>query len=313
MVNKKIAFSIALGCTFGMTTLSHAEILVILPETGPMASASESIKQGFIQANKQSSDKYKIKFVDVNDQPLDHILKKHITKTTELVVGPLEKSSVEQILSIKPKVKTLALNQVGRHVQGIYQFALSKEEDALALTKQMQKDGIERIFALRETDTANQTQSFYDAMQELWGDKLEVKDSIPLFLRDNQAILLLGSNNWLVKQKLPKKRIYTLPFAIAENIKLPQGLVYCDTPALYTGQWQDVIAAYRLNPVSLPFQRLIAFGGDAWQIADQIKQQKNQQPIEFLGRTGKVRIVGGLIERQPQCFKSEASGQQSAL
>lgn len=313
MIDKKIAFSMVFGLSMGITTFTSAEILVILPETGPMASASESIKRGFVQANQLSTQKYQIKFVNVNAQPLADLLKKYVSKSTELVVGPLDKQNVEQLIALQPKVKTLALNQVDSRAKGVYQFALSKEEDALALTKRMQWDGVEKISVFRDPNAIAQTQSFFDAMQELWGDKLQVKDGIPLFLRDNQAVLLLGSNEWMMKQKLPKKQIYTLPYAIAENVKLPEGLVYCDTPALYTGQWEDVINAYRQQPVTLPFQRLIAFGGDAWQIADQLKQQKDKQPIEFLGRTGKIRIVGDIIERQPQCFRSEASGQQTAL
>lgn len=313
MIDKKIAFSMVFGLSIGITTFSSAEILVILPETGPMASASESIKRGFVQANQLSTYKYQIKFVNVNTQPLADILKKYVSKSTELVVGPLDKQNVEQLIALQPKVKTLALNQVDSRANGVYQFALSKDEDALALTKRMQWDGVERISVFRDPKSIAQTQSFFDAMQELWGDKLQVKDGIPLFLRGNQAVLLLGGNEWMMQQKLPKKQIYTLPYAIAENVKLPEGLVYCDTPALYTGQWEDVISAYRQQPVTLPFQRLIAFGGDAWQIADQLKKQKSEQPIEFLGRTGKIRIVGGIIERQPQCFRSEASGQQTAL
>lgn len=313
MMYKKLVTTALMGTTLGMAMCTHAEILVILPETGAMASAADSIKRGFVEANQQAGNKYVIRFADINRTSLSNILKTQVSKKTELIVGPLDKQNVEELIRLQPKVKTVALNQVDNKGKEIYQFALSKEEDALALTKRMQWDGIEKIIVLRDQDSLTQTQSFYEAMTQLWGDKMQVKDKLPMFSRSKQAILLLGSNEWLLKQDLPKKQIYTLPYAINEKVKLPEGLVYCDTPALYGGQWQDVITAYQKQPVTLPFQRLIAFGGDAWQIADTLKNQKNDTPIEFQGRTGKIRIVGGILERQPQCFKSDASGLQIAF
>lgn len=313
MVYKKLFANTLFGLTIGMATASYAEILVILPETGPMANASDSIKRGFVQANQQANNKYKIKFVNIYNQSLKDIFKKHVNKNTQMVVGPLDKQNVESLIQLQPKVKTLALNQVDWRAQNVYQFALAKEEDALALTKRMQLDGMDRIWVFRDPNALTQTQSFLEAMQMLWGDKLQIKEGVPMFMRDKQAVLLLGTNEWLMKQKLPKKQIYTIPFTIAENVKLPAGLTYCDTPALYTGQWQDVINAYKQKPVALPFQRLIAFGGDAWQITDHLQRSGASQVIEFSGRTGKIRIVGGIVERQPQCFKSDESGKQTTL
>ena len=300
--------------TLGVTMCANAEILVILPETGPMASASESIKRGFASANKQANNKYDIRYINVTKTPLSSIIKTQVSKTTQLIVGPLDKKDVEQLVKLQPKVQTLALNQVHAYNKNVYQFALSKEEDALALTKRMQWDGVDSIVVLRDGKTRAQTQSFYDAMLQLWGDKMQIKESLPKSLKANQGVLLIGDYQWLAQQKnLPNKKIYTLPYAIHEKAQLAEGLVYCDTPALYVNQWQDVIAAYQQKPVDLPFQRLIAFGGDAWQLADHLVKHKPEQVIEFQGRTGKLRVVGSILERQPQCFMSLASGQQLPL
>ncbi|MCH4246561.1 MAG: penicillin-binding protein activator [Acinetobacter populi] len=310
MLNKKLSLKALASLTLAVSTvavsaMAQAEILVILPETGAMASATDSIKRGLIQANHQSSNKYKFKFVDIHQQPLSSILQKNVSKTTELVIGPLDKQNVEQLLKLQPKIKTLALNQVSGKAANVYQFALSKEEDALALTKRMQWDGIDNLIVLRDPDTIEQTQSFYDAMVQLWGNKMEVKEKLPFFSKKKQGVLLLGSGKWLTQQKLPSKNIYTLPFAIEEKQPIPEGMIYCDTPALYTGQWSDVMDAYKQKPVTMPFQRLIAFGGDAWQIADALQNRKNNSVVEFKGRTGQIRIVDNIISREPQCFQSQ--------
>ena len=310
---KKMITTICAMATLGVTMCANAEILVILPETGPMASASESIKRGFASANQQANNKYEIRYVNVDKTSLTNILKTQVSKKTELIVGPLDKKDVEQLIKLQPKIPALALNQIHAYGKNIYQFALSKEEDALALTKRMQWDGIGEVIVLRDANTRAQTQSFYDAMLQLWGDKMQLKDTLPKSLKANQGVLLIGDNAWISKQALPKKKIYTLPYAINEKVQLPEGLVYCDTPALYVNQWQDVIKAYQQKPVDLPFQRLIAFGGDAWQLADRLVKHKPDQVIEFQGRTGQLRVVGSILERQPQCFMSLASGQQLPL
>ncbi len=303
MLVKKLSikFLAALSCSICM--VSSAEVLVILPETGAMANAAESIKRGLMQANHQAGNKYTFKFVDIGQQAIADVLKKQVGKNTELVIGPLDKQNVEALIKLQPKIPTLALNQVGHRAKNIYQFALSKAEDAQALSKRMQWDGVEQLIVLREPQAMAQTQSFYDEMALLWGDKMQTQDKLPFFQKKKQGILVLGTGKWLAQQKLPKKNIYTLPFAIEEKQPIPEGLIYCDTPALYITQWSDVVDAYKQKPVSLPFQRLLAFGGDAWQIADHLRKRQNNQIIEFQGRTGNIRIVDNVISRQPQCFQ----------
>lgn len=64
--------------------------------------------------------------------------------------------------------------------------------------------------------------------------------------------------------KLQKKKIYTQAIAVDEKKALPKGMKFCDVPALYIAEWDDVVKAYKDKPTSLPYQRLYAFGGDAW-------------------------------------------------
>lgn len=316
MYRPVLALSIALSGA-GLMSMANAEILVILPETGPMANVSDSIKRGLVQANHQSDNKYTFKFVNVHQQDVAKTLKQHVKKSTQLVIGPLDKNNVEELLAAQPKIQTLALNQVEKNVKGIYQFALSKDEDAQALTKRMQKDGVKQLTVLRDANTIAQTQSFFDAMQKLWGDQMQVKNKIEkkskwsIFGGKDDGVLLLGSGKWLSQQDdLPKHRIYTLPYAIEEKYPIAKGMVYCDTPAIYTHQWADVIAAYKQKPVSIPYQRLIAFGADAWQISDELLKRQNNQTIQFQGRTGQIRIVDSILSRTPQCFESQGDKQK---
>jgi outer membrane PBP1 activator LpoA protein len=305
MKTKKTALIGLAGLSLGLSSWVSAEILVILPQTGSMANAAESIKRGLLQANLQAEKKYKFKFVDSEQQPIKSILQKNVHANTELVIGPLDKKQVQSLIQLKPKVKVLALNQVPGGVQNVYQYALSKEDDAQALSQAMRKQGIQEVIVLREQQTAKQTESFYQAMKSIWGEKLQDKTKLPFFSRKHQAALVLGSGQWVSAQKLPQKNIYTLPYAIEEKHSIPEGMIFCDTPALYVQQWSDVINAYQQQPVSMPYQRLIAFGGDTWQLAHALVQQ---QKIAFDGRTGRITLHEQLIQRQPQCFEYHQQG-----
>lgn len=301
-----LIFASIVASTVAMTQ-AHAEILVILPETNALANASSSIKQGLIEANKFNKNKYRFRFIE-QDLTMAEIYANHVKPNTQLVIGPLGKSDVEEVVQIQPKVKTLALNRVNSYAKNVYQFALSKDEEAATLTRRMQIDGIERVVVLRDPNSLDATQSYYDEMKALWGNDLidhsRLSSWSNIFNSTRQGFLLLGSTAWINAQKLPKKNLYTIPYAIQDQAKLPDGLTFCDVPALYTGAWPDVIAAYRNKPVEMPLQRLLAFGGDAWQLADQIITQKNDVPlIQMKGRTGDLKIMEQTITRQAQCFK----------
>jgi len=90
--------------------------------------------------------------------------------------------------------------------------------------------------------------------------------------------------------------------------RFPKGARFCDAPALYDLGWSDVIKAYQHNPVSMPYQRLLAFGGDTWHIAQQYLDEPNLKSIEFEGRTGLIKISNNHIQRIPHCYENTRKG-----
>ena len=78
----------------GFTIQVHAEILVILPETGPMSRAGLSIKQGILNASHASKNQIPLKFVDSDQKPIKTILKQNVNKKTKMIIGPLARPDV---------------------------------------------------------------------------------------------------------------------------------------------------------------------------------------------------------------------------
>ncbi|CAB1214482.1 penicillin-binding protein activator [Acinetobacter bouvetii] len=300
--NKKILMGFMLYCIFNH---AQAEVLVILPESGPLARAGLSIKQGFMSAYQASGSKTALKFVNSDKKKIAQLLKQYVNKKTQMVVGPLARNEVEDLIRARPKLQVLALNEVSPQLPNVWQFSLSKTDDAYALNQVLQQEQIKELYILRQKNAEVDNELFLMALLTEGDYPLNMVDQVPQTLNKHSGLLLLGSNEWLNSlEHLPRKHIYTLPNAIEERQVLPQGVKFCDAPALYRLAWPDVIQAYQQNPVSMPYQRLLAFGGDAWHIIMQYLEQPNVKSIEFQGRSGMVQISQNQIRRIPQCFEN---------
>lgn len=287
---------------------AYAEVLVILPESGPMARAGNSIKLGIDSAHRASQANIQLKFVNSDQKSIKNILKANVTKSTQMIIGPLARSEVESLILDNPKIPVLALNEISQNHKNVWQYSLSKDEDANVMIGVLSKDKIQHIYILRESGTENDSLSFVNAIYKKHQGKVSIVDEIPR-LKANEGILLLGSNAWVNQLKnKPSKSIYAQAISVEDSQPLPLGLKFCDVPALYTVHWQDVVDVYQANPTSMPYQRLYAFGGDAWHIAEQFILNPKVKTLSFSGRTGDINILTHRVERTPKCFEKNRSG-----
>lgn len=291
----------------------HAEVLVILPETGPLARAGLSIKQGLMSAHQASGNTINFKFLNSNEKNISTLLKNNVNQKTEMIIGPLARQQVEALIKYDPKIPVLALNEVPTQHKNVLQFSLSKDADAEALSDQFDQDQLKTLYVYRQAGAEANTAAFLTRLQHKFDGKVEFSEQLPSKLDKRSGVLLLGSNQWLNGlEKLPKKNIYAQAIAIADNQPMPIGLKFCDVPAIYVQHWPDVVQAYQHQPTPMAYQRLIAFGGDAWQISEMMLAAKMLQAsmknIDFQGRSGQIKIVDQEIQRQPACFMNTKKG-----
>jgi len=306
--NKNNLMGFILYCIFNQ---AQAEVLVILPESGPMARAGLSVKQGFMSAYQASGQKTPIKFVNSDKKQIAQLLKINVNKKTQMVIGPLARHEVEGLIKSKPKVRVLALNEVTDQSDNVWQFSLSKKDDAYALNQILQKDKIKQLYVFRQKGTEEESQLFLMTLMGQVDHPISIVEEIPKKLPKHSGLLLLGNNTWMNSlSNLPSKNLYVLAHAVEEKQALPQGVKFCDAPALYGNgsSWPDLIKAYQHNPVSMPYQRLLAFGGDTWNIAQQYLDEPNLKSIEFEGRTGLIKISNNHIQRIPHCYENTRKG-----
>ena len=306
MLNNKKLIGFILYCIFNH---AQAEVLVILPESGPMARAGLSVKQGFMSAYQASELETPIKFVNSDKKPIAQLLKQNVNKKTQMIVGPLPRQDVEALIQIQPKVRVLALNEVSSQSAKVGQFSLSKQDDAVALNQVLQNDQIKELYVLQQKDSETDNELFLISLLTETNYPLNLIEEIPKKLNKHTGLLLLGNNAWLNKlPKLPHKNIYILPNAIEQDQVLPVGVKFCDAPALYESEWPDVIQAAQANAASMAYQRLIAFGGDAWHIASQYLAEPNLKSMQFQGRTGLIQVNNNQIQRIPHCYENTKKG-----
>ena len=305
--NKKILMGLTLSCVMG--TATHADVLVILPETGSLARAGLSIQQGLLSAYQAGDAKNNIKFMNSDQQSMKQIWQDHVNKKTTLVIGPLARKDVEAVIQLKPKIPVLALNEVSTSHPNVWQYSLSKQADAKALLQVLKKDQLNELLVFRQPNNEAEYEALLMSLMSLSDIPIRTIQELPKKINERTGVLLLGHYKWINSlKKLPTTYLYGQPMAIEQDQPIPLGMKFCDVPALYEGKWADVSKAYQRQPTTMPYQRLLAFGGDAWQIAEHYVAAPKVRSIHFNGRTGIIDISANRVERQPTCYEKLKQG-----
>ncbi len=291
---------------FGFVSTVHAEILVLLPEHGVLAPAANSVKEGLLAAYYAGTRRPTLRFVDTTDQPVDILLAKEVKPTTELVIGPLSRDQVGELVNIASiRVPVLALNQVAQNQKNVWQFALAPDEDAKSLAKAILSDGVTQLYVVTQPQFTK-GERFKEALIQATKLKDNPIKVIPLSLNHNQGLMVLGSSQWVGEQKLPFDRVYAPSFAFDRRIPVSTGMQFCDTPALLRADWSELNALNSKQQTSSEIQRLHAFGADAWQLA--LLLLDKAPSAQFAGRTGAITLKNQEIQRIPVCFRATDGG-----
>ena len=145
------------------------------PETTatPAEAASAPTAQPQAVANVAANPSAELKIYDTSAQPLNQILAQAQQDGVSLVVGPLLKNNVDELLKSNTSLNVLALNQpenVSNHANICY-FALSPEDEARDAARHIHEQGKQSPLLLVPRNTLGDrvTQAFADEWQKLGG------------------------------------------------------------------------------------------------------------------------------------------------
>lgn len=152
-------------------------IAVILPMSGPLATAGETIANGMISvwflALEKQQQRPRVRFYDSGGQDVTILYDQAVSEGAELVIGPLDKSNVLQLArSGHLPVPVLALNYVDEQTAGnLFQFGLSPEDEARQVARRSWMEGAQLAAMLYPQSTwgTRMAAAFAESWEEAGG------------------------------------------------------------------------------------------------------------------------------------------------
>lgn len=310
-----------LSALFASSTAFAAppHIALLLPQSGRMAKAAESIRDGFLAAYYQdtatAADSPALRFYDSDSADIITLVNQARADGAGLIIGPLDRERLEPLIKAgTAAIPLLALNSVDGSADNIYQFALSPEDEILRLVTWMRESKIRQPLILATADEASQRQlRIFAAIWQSGGGSApkiltldparkggvvaEIKELSRSSAR--QDALFLASPA-LARQIQPALTYYHNPVPLysssaawdptadASGQKDLDGLHFCDLPWMLEPAREEQTALYSsFGRPSSGYDRLYAFGADAWTLTRQWQALQDGEAISL--RSGVVR------------------------
>lgn len=312
-----------------------AEMAVLLPFSGPNAKAALAVRDGLVAAYYQATPEEKastaLRFHDTPaDRPLPPLFAAAAERDTRAVIGPLLKEQVTAVVAAPPDLPVLALNRAGAAAHGVWQLSLSPDDEMPALARQLQQDGIRRVSILMGPDETSDRlrQAFGMAWEAANGEILSahvLQDSKdggisaafrqllagPGFGAAQALVIVTPGLTPQVQTLLPYYRrtplpVYSISTAFDEESPLIQrrdmdGIRLCGLPWNLGTRWTENLVLHSVAPPeSGGFNRLMAMGGDAWQLAGMLPATR---PRQIAARTGLIDLDRESLVRTPACME----------
>ncbi|MGR9100038.1 MAG: penicillin-binding protein activator, partial [Gammaproteobacteria bacterium] len=185
-----------------------AAVALLLPESGPFAQAAKAVREGFMAAHRrQASFQPPVRFYDTESSDIPLLYQRAISEGAELVVGPLDKTHIEQLAALPAlTVPVLALNQVENLSKAnLFQFGLNPEDEAQQAAEKALADGHRNSVVLVPKSQLGQriADRFGDSWRRQGGSVLEARTYNPNqsdFSHPIQQLLNLDESNSRYRQ-----------------------------------------------------------------------------------------------------------------
>jgi outer membrane PBP1 activator LpoA protein len=310
-----------------------ARLAVLLPTSGTLAGAGQSVRDGFLAAYyAETRQRPALKFYDSAGTAAgaQSALSKAIADGNQMIVGPLMRDEVNAVLGGAGALPSISLNRGSKAPSaGSASFALLPEDEGEFAAERIADRGLKNVLVIAARGDSSQraVAAFRRRLQARGGNvvgEVPVSGEIPdlsaqlsgfmAAATPPQAVFLAleaGPAKTIAAQ-LRASSLAALPKVATGQIinglgskgdELLDGIEYPDLPWLL-GQAGGLPEAGALSK-SLPAargggQRLFAFGADAWRLAAYYERLYNDPRFAVAGATGELRIaIDGGVTRAP--------------
>lgn len=158
-----------------LTAAPPQRIALLLPLSGSLAIAGQSIRDGIIAAHYQAlhngEKTPELLIYDTGSDDVAHLADKAIAAGAQLIIGPLSKDNVSRIQTdISARVPVLALNYLDNQTvttgTQLYQFGLSTEDEARIVAHRATLDGHKRAMVM--TPDSSWGKKVASAFEQAW-------------------------------------------------------------------------------------------------------------------------------------------------
>lgn len=278
--------------------LSQPKIAILLPvQASPLAEAAKVILDGIQAAAERDGSAQWIRY-DTDEHNVVAQYQRALQDGAKVVIGPLARPHIQQLLKQFIPIPTLALNTIeGKALpRTLYSLNLAVEGEAQALVFHLIKQGKQKPLVVRDGSPLGQrsAQAFSQAWQKQRAQRVTLSalpltqtpsdyDSVVLAV-DKQTALELptlgeGSSRYATSQLHDNQR--PSHFAGIQVVDMPW-LTQPDLP---------VVQRYPRPKEYLTYgtERLYALGIDAWRVALRLAQGQPLHPA-FAGVTGELQL-----------------------
>jgi len=310
-----------------------ARIGVLLPMSGPLASAGNSVRDGFLAGYYgEPRRRPELRFHDTASG-VEKAAAEATRAGAQLLVGPLSREDVNGLLA-DGNVRHPSLLLLNRPQQLVpdngFSFALTPEDEGIAAAERLLGRGLRQVIVFGQRDDGSQrARASFRELMKLRGGVVLAEIDIP----ENQTDLSTAINNAklgsgpaqvvFMALRAPQARLLAAQMKISKLGSLPRystslllsgggnarldseldGIQYPELPWLLelgSGLPKADSLAAELNSARGTSQRLFAFGFDAWKLAAYFDKLANDPGASVRGVTGHLRIDSlGIVQREP--------------
>lgn len=134
---------------------------LLLPQSGPLAEPSRAIRDGLMTAywatqlanQGELKQRQKILIYDTSENAMADVVSRAEADGAQILLGPLSKSNVKAMTTLKTVTPTIALNRITPtrgYEQRIPQLSLAVEDEAVEIANHISSKGLTRIIVFRD-------------------------------------------------------------------------------------------------------------------------------------------------------------------
>jgi outer membrane PBP1 activator LpoA protein len=129
-------------------------VAVLLPLSGPLSSAGEAVRNGFVATALAQGNTLQVRFFDSAAQPMAQSYEAILNSGAEAIIGPLAKQDVDALAMLRPELPVLTLNYLSTAAEQALsnttplQLGLAIEDEADTVVARLEALGLTRVLVL---------------------------------------------------------------------------------------------------------------------------------------------------------------------